>query len=157
MDLLGEAGANLHHNHHHHAQHDSHLDSAALSGDNATPAGRLQQWLGRGESTVQQVDLIPTVSMLLGLPVPHGSVGGVIPGLLWNEATANKLHSMAREGIHMKHKPPLGQACRSCDSMRRRAHAAEVDRLRMNAFQVRRFLMQYGEAVPSFHAFAELE
>ena len=33
-------------------------------------------------STINQIDLVPTISLLLGLPIPYANLGGVVPGLL---------------------------------------------------------------------------
>ncbi|KAK7693011.1 hypothetical protein QCA50_002576 [Cerrena zonata] len=35
---------------------------------------------------VQQIDLVPTLSLLLGLPIPFNNLGTVIPELFWGEA-----------------------------------------------------------------------
>lgn len=34
--------------------------------------------------TVRQVDLVPTLSLLMGLPIPKNNVGKLIPELLYN-------------------------------------------------------------------------
>ena len=36
--------------------------------------------------SVQQVDLIPTLSLLLGLPIPFNNLGTVIPELFWRDS-----------------------------------------------------------------------
>jgi phosphatidylinositol glycan class O len=33
-------------------------------------------------STINQIDLVPTISLLLGLPIPYANLGGVVPALL---------------------------------------------------------------------------
>lgn len=40
-------------------------------------------FMGKGEPhrTIQQIDLVPTLSLLLGLPIPFGNLGSVIPEL----------------------------------------------------------------------------
>jgi predicted AlkP superfamily pyrophosphatase or phosphodiesterase len=39
-------------------------------------------------TTVSQVDAVPTLSLLLGLPVPYASLGAVLPGVNFNSAPA---------------------------------------------------------------------
>jgi hypothetical protein len=34
--------------------------------------------------TVRQVDLVPTLSLLMGLPIPKNNVGKLIPELFYN-------------------------------------------------------------------------
>ena len=33
---------------------------------------------------VQQIDLVPSLSLLLGLPIPYNNLGSIIPELFWN-------------------------------------------------------------------------
>ena len=51
------------------------------------PSGLLRYTLFPGESVahrwIQQVDIVPTLSLLLGLPIPFNSLGSVIPELFW--------------------------------------------------------------------------
>ncbi|KAI0942623.1 hypothetical protein AcW1_003204 [Taiwanofungus camphoratus] len=35
---------------------------------------------------VQQIDLVPSLALLLGLPIPYNNLGTVIPELFWNDA-----------------------------------------------------------------------
>ena len=46
-----------------------------------------------GESTphrsVQQIDLVPTLSLLLGLPIPFNNLGTVIPELFWRDRSGS--------------------------------------------------------------------
>jgi len=41
--------------------------------------------------TVNQIDLVPTISFLLGLPIPYANLGGVIPSLLPPHTKAEKI------------------------------------------------------------------
>ncbi|GAW09775.1 phosphoethanolamine n-methyltransferase [Lentinula edodes] len=38
---------------------------------------------------IQQIDLVPTISLLLGLPIPFNNLGSVIPELFWRETGSN--------------------------------------------------------------------
>ncbi|EKM76323.1 hypothetical protein AGABI1DRAFT_131414 [Agaricus bisporus var. burnettii JB137-S8] len=37
--------------------------------------------------SVQQIDLLPTLSLLLGLPIPYNNLGTIIPELFWRSST----------------------------------------------------------------------
>ncbi|KAG0211693.1 major facilitator super transporter protein [Mortierella sp. GBA30] len=55
--------------------------------------------LGRGEDyeyykTVNQVDLVPTISLLMGLPIPKNNVGKLIPELLLGYTDTEKLRAL---------------------------------------------------------------
>ncbi|KAI0263618.1 hypothetical protein BC834DRAFT_938601 [Gloeopeniophorella convolvens] len=39
--------------------------------------------------SVQQIDLVPTLSLLLGLPIPFNNLGTVIPELFWRDRTGS--------------------------------------------------------------------
>ncbi|KAH8830119.1 hypothetical protein DL96DRAFT_1706958 [Flagelloscypha sp. PMI_526] len=41
---------------------------------------------------VQQIDLVPTLSLLLGLPIPFNNLGTVIPELFWRNKHGSHLH-----------------------------------------------------------------
>ncbi|KAF8174560.1 phosphoethanolamine N-methyltransferase [Pholiota molesta] len=40
---------------------------------------------------IQQIDILPTVSLLLGLPIPFNNLGTVIPELFWRDSTGRML------------------------------------------------------------------
>jgi GPI ethanolamine phosphate transferase 3 subunit O len=40
--------------------------------------------------SVQQIDLVPTLSLLLGLPIPFNNLGTVIPELFWRDRAAGE-------------------------------------------------------------------
>ncbi|GAB9467971.1 Gpi ethanolamine phosphate transferase 3 [Globisporangium polare] len=69
---------------------------------------------------VPQVDLVPTLALLSGLPIPFGNLGSVIPQLF--------LHSDATTGSRMASLKTLNQA------------------LGLNVDQVRRYLFRYSKA-----------
>ncbi|KAF5348739.1 hypothetical protein D9758_006793 [Tetrapyrgos nigripes] len=45
----------------------------------------------RPHRSIQQIDVLPTISLLLGLPIPFNNLGTVIPELFWRDATGNEL------------------------------------------------------------------
>ncbi|KAJ3566610.1 hypothetical protein NP233_g6889 [Leucocoprinus birnbaumii] len=40
--------------------------------------------------SVQQIDLLPTLSLLLGLPIPYNNLGSIIPELFWRPTSTRK-------------------------------------------------------------------
>ncbi|KAF5350005.1 hypothetical protein D9756_009050 [Leucocoprinus leucothites] len=40
--------------------------------------------------SVQQIDLLPTLSLLLGLPIPYNNLGSIIPELFWRSSPTRK-------------------------------------------------------------------
>jgi len=42
-------------------------------------------------SVLSQIDIVPTISMLLGAPTPFGSLGMIIPDLFWNAENPSEL------------------------------------------------------------------
>ncbi|KAF7333509.1 GPI ethanolamine phosphate transferase 3 [Mycena venus] len=66
--------------------------SAELSIDPASiPSGLLQYTTFPNAPTshrfIQQIDIVPTLSLLLGLPIPFNNLGTVIPELFWRDRT----------------------------------------------------------------------
>ncbi|KAK0441449.1 hypothetical protein EV421DRAFT_1904903 [Armillaria borealis] len=59
------------------------------------PSGLLQYTTFPGASlphrSVQQIDLLPTLSLLLGLPIPFNNLGSVIPELFWRNSKGTEL------------------------------------------------------------------
>eukprot|EP00058_Branchiostoma_floridae_P010411 XP_002595899.1 hypothetical protein BRAFLDRAFT_235494 [Branchiostoma floridae] len=91
--------------------------------------GELQQQEGQA---VSQIDFVPTVSLLLGLPIPFSNLGMVIPELFLAFST-NKLTNN-----------PAGHT----DWAR---NITGVEALRINAFQIKKYLDEYarlGEDLP---------
>lgn len=64
----------------------------ALSSENP-PTSDLPHKTFPGESSphrsVQQIDLVPTLSLLLGLPIPFNNLGTVIPELFWRDRSGS--------------------------------------------------------------------
>ena len=64
----------------------------ALSSKNP-PMSNLPHKIFPGESSphrsVQQIDLVPTLSLLLGLPIPFNNLGTVIPELFWRDRSGS--------------------------------------------------------------------
>lgn len=42
-------------------------------------------------NSVSQIDIVPTISMLLGAPIPYGSLGMILPDLFWNAENPSEL------------------------------------------------------------------
>lgn len=77
---------------------------------------------------VPQVDLVPTLALLSGLPIPFGNLGSVIPQLFFMAANDN-------------------DDDRESDSRRRVAAFRNLnDALALNVEQVRRYLLRYSRA-----------
>jgi len=74
---------------------------------------------------VAQLDLVPTLALLLGLPIPYGSLGRVIPDVLH---------------VHPAHAPPSRDAAAACESVHAAAAAA------VNARQLARYVHTYRAA-----------
>ncbi|KAK0474791.1 hypothetical protein IW261DRAFT_525459 [Armillaria novae-zelandiae] len=59
------------------------------------PSGLLQYTTFPGaplpHRSVQQIDLLPTLSLLLGLPIPFNNLGSVIPELFWRNSKGTEL------------------------------------------------------------------
>ena len=59
------------------------------------PSGLLQYTTYPGTSvphrTIQQIDILPTLSLILGLPIPFNNLGTVIPELFWRDRTGTQL------------------------------------------------------------------
>ncbi|ESP00665.1 hypothetical protein LOTGIDRAFT_186398, partial [Lottia gigantea] len=84
---------------------------------------------------VAQTDLVPTISLLLGLPIPYSSLGMIIPELFNHCPWSKTASSDIRQIYHT------------------------VKALRLNAHQVREFLRSYYEISPEFphQKYSELE
>lgn len=59
----------------------------ALTSTSAPPSGLLQYKTFPGSATrhrsIQQIDILPTMSLLLGLPIPFNNLGSLIPEIFW--------------------------------------------------------------------------
>ncbi|KAI0804684.1 hypothetical protein BC629DRAFT_1590921 [Irpex lacteus] len=42
--------------------------------------------------SVQQIDLVPTLSLLLGLPIPYNNLGSIIPELFWEDKDGKRFN-----------------------------------------------------------------
>jgi hypothetical protein len=59
---------------------------------------------------VSQVDLVPTLSLLLGIPVPYSSMGGIIPELLVGQSPGTLSHSLLANSLQvLRYVRRLGQ------------------------------------------------
>jgi phosphatidylinositol glycan class O len=52
-----------------------------------------------GDRTVQQIDLVPTWAYLLGLPIPYGNLGSIIPEVTFND---DLLRAIYENGVQVK-------------------------------------------------------
>jgi phosphatidylinositol glycan class O len=43
--------------------------------------------------SIQQIDILPTLSLLLGLPIPYNNLGTVIPELFWRDRKGRTLEN----------------------------------------------------------------
>ena len=72
-------------------------DHALIDTSHPVPSGLLQfktfpETTTRHRS-IQQIDILPTLSLLLGLPIPYNNLGAVIPELFWDERKGRTLES----------------------------------------------------------------
>ncbi|THV05120.1 hypothetical protein K435DRAFT_648201 [Dendrothele bispora CBS 962.96] len=63
--------------------------------ESSVPSGLLQYTTFPGARypyrSIQQIDILPTISLLLGLPIPFNNLGKVIPELFWRDASGTDL------------------------------------------------------------------
>ncbi|KAK2459526.1 hypothetical protein APHAL10511_008468 [Amanita phalloides] len=73
---------------------------ALASSDSVPPSTLLPLKTFPGSSTphraVQQIDILPTISLLLGLPIPFNNLGSVIPEIFWRSADNKDKHLLQR-------------------------------------------------------------
>jgi hypothetical protein len=91
--------------------------------------------------SIRQVDLVPTLALATGIPIPYASLGALIPGWSW-VAHRRRGGGTEREG-----------AQGGCGPLREAA--AYTAALAANAWQVDRYLATYSAAAPSFAAAAD--
>ncbi|KAL9182545.1 hypothetical protein ACHAXT_013197 [Thalassiosira profunda] len=53
-----------------------HADGEAITGE------EIGEHSARAFDSIHQIDLVPTISLLLGLPIPYANIGGLVPDLL---------------------------------------------------------------------------
>ena len=71
------------------------------------PSGLLQYTTYPGSTiphrTIQQIDIVPTLALLLGLPIPFNNLGTVIPELFWRDRKGSALtHALELNGAQIK-------------------------------------------------------
>lgn len=76
----------------------------------------------RSSRKVAQIDLVPTVSLLLGIPIPFGSLGGIIPELFsgrygFEASTAAAAKDMEDDGEGDVGEYAPGHLERLCDAL----------------------------------------
>eukprot|EP01134_Creolimax_fragrantissima_P000440 CFRG0440T1 len=89
---------------------------------------------------IQQIDFVPTLSLLLGLPIPFGNLGRVIPEMFFIIPRDTKIPSI-RE---------LSSDCTEIVNIALRFQSVN-DALRINAEQVDRYLFAYSQMSSEFH------
>ncbi|KAF9067217.1 hypothetical protein BDP27DRAFT_1329173 [Rhodocollybia butyracea] len=85
---------------------------------------------------IQQIDLVPTLSLLLGLPIPFGNLGTVIPELFWRQSNPPQNPTEESWGWGSIRKTAVKDEDRSRASSLIRA-------LRLNALQIHTYLDTY--------------
>ncbi|KAF9002881.1 hypothetical protein BDQ17DRAFT_1356258 [Cyathus striatus] len=87
------------------------------------PSGLLQYSTFPGTTiphrSIQQIDILPTLSLLLGLPIPYNNLGAVIPELFWRD----------REGMELERALELNaaQVKRYLDTCHSKPSGGELD------------------------------
>ncbi|KAF9005177.1 hypothetical protein BDQ17DRAFT_1353965 [Cyathus striatus] len=89
----------------------------------SVPSGLLQYRTFPGTTvphrSIQQIDILPTLSLLLGLPIPYNNLGTVIPELFWRD----------RKGMELERALELNaaQVKRYLDTYRSKPSGGELD------------------------------
>jgi phosphatidylinositol glycan class O len=91
-----------------------------------------------GPRTVAQVDLLPTLSLLLGVPIPFENLGKVIPEIF--HYSDKQSHSNSGSNLLTKGKQ---EHTVTCDDVSRLYHLSKA--LRLNALQQLRYMQVYSE------------
>ena len=133
-----------------------------------------ESWF-RAHHTVHQVDLVPTLAYWLGLPIPFGNIGSVVPDAIFNPRAVpvpSGMQTPANGPLPRMHRPPSppvgGRPSRGrtrslgrpvfqsnasmCPPVHESASQDGLAALAANAWQVRRYLHSYAEVAPSFSA-----
>ena len=58
------------------------MNSATTTTQRRTKGEEIGSHAARVFDTIHQIDLVPTISILLGLPIPYANIGGLVPNLL---------------------------------------------------------------------------
>ncbi|KAL6058819.1 mannose-ethanolamine phosphotransferase gpi13 [Balamuthia mandrillaris] len=95
-----------------------------------------------GFRTVSQMDLVPTLSLLLGVPIPFGNLGVVIPELFFPSAPQTPLHNFFLKDaenkemtlVHESEEQQL-QWLRSYETLNTALH--------LNCWQIKRYIWTY--------------
>lgn len=52
---------------------------------------------------IQQIDLVPTLSLALGLPIPFNNLGGIVPELFWDDAPGERFdHALRLNAVQVQ-------------------------------------------------------
>ncbi|GJE99681.1 GPI ethanolamine phosphate transferase 3 [Phanerochaete sordida] len=68
---------------------------------------------------IQQIDLVPTLSLLLGLPIPYNNLGSLVPELFWDDLEGRRFNS----ALEMN----FAQVDKYLRSYRASPHGSELD------------------------------
>ena len=88
---------------------------------------------------VSQIDLVPTLSLLIGLPIPYGNLGRVIPELFLHDPSSNEKYS---KGLLKKYKNDnkLAMMCADLTNFNQLLTAT-----RLNAHQTHQYILSYNK------------
>ncbi|CAG8768864.1 8078_t:CDS:2, partial [Acaulospora morrowiae] len=75
--------------------------------------------------SIPQIDFVPTLSLLLGVPIPFNNLGSLVPEMFLSDPENNKDNSIEKQLIGL------------------------LDVIRLNAMQVYRYTMEYSKKRPS--------
>jgi len=92
--------------------------------------------------SIPQIDLVPTLSLLLGLPIPMGNLGKIIPELFWQRHAHTQSSSSAQEDGENNVTNDDDPRIRILQS-RLSSLLPMVQALRLNAWQVHRYFDAY--------------
>ena len=93
--------------------------------------------------TVDQIDLLPTLSLLLGAPIPYGNLGQLIPELFLGFPLDPSESQLSESPLSARLLP--SRRCRLVQPLQAFVHAAHL-----NAWQVHRYLRRYSLAAGDF-------
>ena len=100
--------------------------------------------------TIPQVDLVPSLSLLLGLPIPFGNVGKIIPELFWGRDGAGQEESEGSGGSEEEQKLTILQR-------RIISFLPLLDALHLNALQLFQYLSLYSATQQGTFSARDLE
>lgn len=106
---------------------------------------RAKLWSGEEYATIPQIDLVPSLSLLLGLPIPYGNLGSLIPELLMGPQ-----HPSASSIVSSSSAFTASTASTSLASLRLSSYQNLLNALHENAQQVWQYLSSYSKLSSTF-------